>query len=159
MRTLFAFCLLGVIASAQTRQTAPHMNPPVVGTTATTGPHQATINWSNSTCTTTAPCSLQVYRAQCGTPTNCPAYSAGSSSWKTLDMSANLSPVVGMTGTTWQYVDKDTTMQDSTTYAWVATCSYTGSATASPASTNFTGTTNNGTPPAPVLSSNGNSVN
>jgi len=160
MRTLlFALLCIATIAHAQTRPPAPRLNQPVVGVTSSTGPHQAVINWTNASCTTTAQCSIQVYRAQCGSATTCPAYTAGSSNWKALNMSAGLTPVIGMGGSTWAYTDTDTALQDSTVYAWIATNSYVGASTASSASANFVGTTNNGTPPAPVLSSNGNSVN
>ena len=133
--------------------------PPQIGTTSTTGPHQAILNWSNPSCTQTAQCSIQVYRALCTSATVCPTYSAGNPVWKTLDMSSNLVPTIGASGSSWNYTDKDTALQDSTTYAWVATNSYTGAVTASGASSNYIGTTNNGTPPAPTLASTGNSVN
>jgi hypothetical protein len=70
-----------------------------------------------------------------------------------------LVPNIGTSGTSWSYTDKDTALQDSTTYAWVATCTYVGAATASGASTNYTGPTNGGVPPAPTTASSGNSVN
>jgi len=124
-----------------------------------TGPHQAVLNWSNPVCTTNAQCSIQVYRATCTSATSCPAYSAGSSAWKALDMTANLVPTIGSNGSSWNYIDKDTALQDSTTYAWVATNTYVGGTVASGASANYVGSTNNGTPTAPTLSSNGNSVN
>jgi hypothetical protein len=132
---------------------------PQIGTTSATGPHQAIVNWSNPNCTTNAQCTLQVYRATCTSITSCPAYSPGSGSWKALDMTSNLTVSPGLNGTTWQYLDKDPALQDSTTYSWVATNSYVGATTASGASTAYNGTTNNGTPIAPTLSTNGNSVN
>lgn len=133
--------------------------PPQTGVTSVTGPHQATLNWSNATCTNTAYCNLQVYRATCTSASTCPTYVAGNSSWTALNMTTNLTANAGPSGTTWQYVDKDTALQDSTTYVWVATNTYQGATTASPASTNYSGTTNNGIPPAPTVSSSGNSVN
>ena len=132
---------------------------PQIGTTSATGPHQAIVNWSNPSCTNNAQCSLQVYRAQCASSTSCPAYSQGSSSWKTLDMTSNLVVTPGANGTAWQYIDKDPALEDSTTYSWVATNSYVGGTTASGASSAYNGTTNNGTPPSPTLASSGNSVN
>lgn len=159
MRILIFLLVSSIAIAQQPQRTRPMQSPPQVGTTASTGPHVAVLNWSNSSCTTNSLCSLQAYRAQCTSASSCPTYTAGSSAWKTLDMSVNLVPQPGPNGTSWQYQDKDTALMDSTTYAWVATNSYVGAATSSPASTNYVGSTNNGTPPAPVLSSNGNSVN
>lgn len=147
--------LLAILLLFQQQKT----HPPVIGTTSTTGPHQAILNWSNPSCTTTAQCSLQVYRATCTSATSCPAYTAGSSSWTALNMTSGLVPTIGASGSTWNYTDKDPALQDSTTYAWVATNSYVGGSTASGASSNYVGTTNNGTPPAPTLATSGNSVN
>jgi hypothetical protein len=131
--------------------------PPQVGVTSATGPHSAVLNWSNASCTTTAQCSLQVYRTQCTSLTSCPAYPSGT--WKMLDMTSNLVPSIGASGSSWNYTDKDTALQDSTVYAWVATNTYAGGTTSSGASAAYAGTTNNGTPPAPTLASSGNSVN
>ena len=158
MRKLIPLLLLPVLLLGQTRQ-KPMTSPPQVGTTSSTGPHQATINWSNASCTSTAPCSIQVYRSVCTSATTCPAYSTGNSSWTVLNMSCCLSPAISANGTSWQYIDKDVALQDSTTYAWVATNTFTGGSVASGASSNFVGTTNNGTPAAPTLASSGNSVN
>ena len=145
-RRLFVFlCLSASLCAAQVKTV--------------TGPHQAVLNYSNASCTTNAQCSLQVYRATCTSATSCPAYTAGSSSWKALDMTTGLTPNIGTAGTSWQYQDKDTALQDSTTYAWVSTNTYVGGSTASAASSNYIGTTNNGTPPAPTTASTGNSVN
>ena len=149
IRTIAILLVVGVIAmiygQAPSQATA-------------TGPHQATLNYVNTSCTSTAPCNMQVYRATCTSTTACPTYSVGSSSWTALNM-ANLAPSTGPNGTTWVYSDKDPSLQDSTTNAWVATCTFVGGTTASGASPNYVGTTNNGIPTAPVLSSNGNSVN
>lgn len=145
------------MTSVMLAQSAPQSTKPHVGTTSITGPHQAILNWSNPNCTQNAQCSLQVYRATCTSSTACPTYPSGT--WKALDMTAGLVPNIGPNGTAWQYTDKDPALQDSTTYAWVATATYVGATTASAASTNYAGTTNNGVPPAPTLSSNGNSVN
>lgn len=106
-----------------------------------TGVHSATLNWSNASCRTASPCNLQVYRAQCSSTTSCPAYAAGSSSWKALNMSSGLTPTVSAQGTSWQYQDHDAALTGSTTYVWVATSSYSGSNVASPASSPFVGTT------------------
>jgi hypothetical protein len=124
-----------------------------------TGPHLAVLNYSSASCTNTAQCSLQVYRATCTSATSCPTYTAGNSAWKTLDMTVGLTPTISNGGSSWVYRDGDTALQDSTTYAWVATCTYVGGSTASGASSNYVGTTNNGTPPAPTTASSGNSVN
>jgi|SRR3974390_1251652 len=139
----------------------PMVSPPQVGVTSSTGPHQAVLNWSNPSCTTNAQCSLQVYRAQCTSITSCPVYSPGSGSFTTLVMTTNLVPTVGASGTSWVYTDstQNAAMQDSTTYVWVATNTYVNGSQPSGASTAYSGTTNNGTPSAPTLSANGNSVN
>lgn len=150
-------CTFAILAIGQSRKQM--QSPPQIGTTSSTGPHQAVLNWSNPSCTQNAQCSIQVYRATCTSTTSCPTYSAGSSSWTTLSMTSGLTPTIGANGTTWNYTDKDTALQDSTTYAWVATNTYVGGTTASGASSNYVGTTNNGTPSAPTLASSGNSVN
>ncbi|HEY4800686.1 MAG TPA: hypothetical protein VII99_16520, partial [Bacteroidia bacterium] len=72
---------------------------------------------------------------------------------------SGLTSNIGAGGTTWVYNDKDTALQDSTTYAWVSTNTYIGGTQASTASSNYVGTTNNGTPPAPTTATSGNSVN
>ena len=160
MTPLFLLLLLLAQAPAAPKQSHRQMtSPPQVGVTSTTGPHQAVLNWSNPACTSTAQCNIQVYRAQCTSLTNCPTYSPGSGSWTALNMTANLVPTVGSSGTSWNYTDKDPALQDSTVYAWVATNTYIGGSTSSGASSAYAGTTNNGTPPAPTLASSGNSVN
>lgn len=136
---------------------SPMVAPPQVGTTSTTGPHSAILNWSNPSCTTTQQCTIQVYRAQCTSTTTCPTWPSGT--WAKLNMTAGLVPTIGSSGTSWNYTDSDPTLQDSTTYAWVATNTYVGGTNSSGASTSFVGSTNAGVPPAPTLSSNGNSVN
>jgi len=146
MKRLLVFLFLGLsLAQAQVKTT--------------TGPHQAILNYSNASCTSNAQCTIQVYRATCTSVSSCPTYSAGNTSWKSLDMTAGLTPQIGANGTTWSYVDKDAALQDSTTYAWIATNTYIGGTVASGASANYVGTTNNGTPPAPTTASSGNSVN
>jgi hypothetical protein len=150
--------LITSLALAQAPQRTQR-TPPQIGTTSNTGPHQAILNWSNASCTTNAQCSLQVYRATCTSATSCPTYSPGNSAWKTLDMTVGLTPQIGANGSSWSYIDKDTALQDSTTYVWVATCTFVGGTSASAASANWSGTTNNGTPPAPTVASTGNSVN
>ena len=144
-------------SAPKTSKPAPHATPPQIGTTSVTGPHQAVLNWANAGCTTNAQCALQVYRTTCSSVTTCPTYPSGV--WKALDMTSNLVPTISTNGTSWVYTDKDTALQDSTTYAWVATNSFVGATTSSGPSSNYVGVTNNGTPPAPTLSSNGNSVN
>jgi len=151
--------LLALLAQAPQHKVSPKASPPQIGTTTTTGPHQAILVWSNPSCTQNAQCTIQVYRAQCTSITSCPTYSPGSSSWTTLNMTSGLTPVIGGGGTSWTYKDTDPALADSTTYAWVATNSFVGGTTASPASSAFAGTTNNGTPAAPTLASSGNSVN
>ena len=103
--------------------------------------HQATINYSNSSCVNASMCTLQVWRATCTSSTNCPTYSASSPSWKKLDMTG-LVDIPSNTGTTWRYQDTDVALANSTTYVWVATATYVGgSGNASPASAPFIGTT------------------
>jgi hypothetical protein len=152
MKLITFSLLLPLALTAQTSQ------KPQVGTTSATGPHQATINWSNPSCTANAACSIQAYRALCPAG-SCPTYTPGSTQWTALNMSSNLSTNAAATGTSWVYTDKDPTLQDSTTYGWLATCTYVGGNTISGASSNYIGTTNNGTPAAPTLASSGNSVN
>lgn len=139
----------------------PTQQAPVVGTTSSTGPHQAILNYANASCTMTANCNIQIYRAVCSSPSSCPTYAAGNSAWTALNMSVSGNPAanVGVNGTSWMYTDKDPALQDSTTYVWVATNTYVGGTNPSPASANYSGTTNNGTPPAPTLATSGNSVN
>jgi hypothetical protein len=102
--------------------------------------HQATLNYSNPACnSTTAACSLQVYRARCSTATSCPAYIPGNAAWKTLNM-AGVTANVTAQGTSWRYQDLDTALANSTTYAWVATNAYAGGS-AGQASQAYVGTT------------------
>lgn len=104
-----------------------------------TGVHSAVLNWSSAACNTLSPCNLQVYRATCTSTTSCPAYPG--SAWTALSMVTGLAPTVGAQGTTWQYQDNGGALSGSTTFAWVATCSYQGATTSSTASTMWIGTT------------------
>ena len=115
-----------------------------ISVTTPTGVHKAILNWSNAACRTASPCTLQVYRAVCSSSTNCPAYSAGNSAWTALNMTNGLVPTVGVQGTSWQYSDNDAALTGSTTFVWVATNSYQGAGTVSPASTGWSGTTSVG---------------
>jgi hypothetical protein len=56
-------------------------------------------------------------------------------------MSTGLTTNLDTQSTTWQYIDWDSTLTSGTTYAWVATNSYTGGNTTSPASQSYSGTT------------------
>jgi len=103
-----------------------------------TGVHNATLNWSNPSCTTLTPCNIQVYRSICS-GSICPTYP--NATFKALNMSTNLTPTVGTLGTSWQYLDTDSTLVGSTTYVWVATNTYVNASTSSVASTPFVGTT------------------
>jgi hypothetical protein len=153
---LFLLLLLFLQAPPAPRQ-QQKATPPHIGVTSTTGPHQAVLNWSNASCTTNSQCSIQAYRAQCTSLTTCPTWPAGT--WVTLSMTTGLVPTIGSSGSSWVYTDKDPALQDSTVYSWVATNTYVGGSNSSGASANYAGATNNGTPPAPTLSSSGNSVN
>jgi len=107
-----------------------------------TGLHQATVNWSSPSCRTASPCTLQVYRATCTSATSCPAYTPGSSAWTALSMnSSHLTATVGAQGTGWVYTDNDKALVGATTFEWIATSSYTGASSSSPASTAYIGTT------------------
>ena len=124
--------------------------------------HQATLNYSNGSCTNTNLCNLQVYRALCASPPQCPVYSPGSASFVNIitlgTTTATASPTA--TGTTWQVLDKDPNLADGAMYTFVATNSYQSSATNySPASTAWTGTTSSAptVPPAPLVGS-GNTI-
>lgn len=105
------------------------------------GVHNATLNWTNSNCRTASPCTIQVYRTQCTSATSCPTYTPGDANWKALAMSTGLTTNLDTQSTTWQYIDWDSTLTSGTTYAWVATNSYTGGNTTSPASQSYSGTT------------------
>jgi hypothetical protein len=103
------------------------------------GIHTAILNWSSAACRTSSPCTLQVYRATCTSPTTCPSYPG--SAWTALSMVTGLTSTDSAQGTSWQYQDNGSALAGSTTFAWVATCSYQGSSTSSPASTMWVGTT------------------
>lgn len=109
-----------------------------------TGIHSATLNWSSTACRASSECTLQIYRAKCASATSCPAYTPGNTAWKALDMSTGFTMngvVIGAQGSSWQYMDSDAALTGSTTYVWVATNTYKGATTASPASTPWIGTT------------------
>jgi hypothetical protein len=117
------------------------------------GGHTATLNWSNTSCTTTKLCLIQAYRNVCASPTSCPAF-AGPTGW-TLLPSGNVIATPGTSGTTWVATDTDVAMQDATTYVWVATNSYQASPTVySAPSPPWSGTTS-AAPAAPPPPANG----
>lgn len=105
--------------------------------TTPTGQHQATLNYSNASCTTNAPCTLQVYRATCAP--SCPTYPAGT--WSALQMAPGLTTTPGATGTSWKYIDNDAALKGATTYVWVATNRFTNGPQVSGPSQPYTGTT------------------
>jgi hypothetical protein len=104
-----------------------------------TGAHQAILNWSSTACTSSFPCTIQVYRATCSSSTSCPSYPG--TAWTALNMSVGLASTPVAQNTTWQYTDNDSKLVGSTTFAWLATVSYQGASTSSPASTVWIGTT------------------
>jgi len=120
--------------------------------------HQATLYYQNTSCTNHSPCSLQIWRAVCPTPTTCPSYQAGSSLWTRVSYGA-ASATPTAKGTAWIIYDKDPTLQDNTTYAYCATNSFQNQSNIiSACSPVWQGTTGGGnTPPAPTLGT-GNSV-
>lgn len=89
---------------------------------ATTVPHQATLYYQSSACTDSSPCRLVVYRAVCSTSTTCPSYGNGHGWIQVTAGSASSAPTP--TGTTWVVTDKDPTLQDATTYVYVATLAW-----------------------------------
>jgi hypothetical protein len=103
------------------------------------GIHTAILNWSSAACRTGSLCNLQVYRAVCTSTTSCPAYPG--SAWTALSMVSGLTSTPSAQGTTWQYQDNGSSLSGSTTFAWLATCSYQGASASSPASTMWIGTT------------------
>ena len=122
--------------------------------------HQATLYYQNSSCTTATPCALQVYRAVCSSPTNCPGWGNGAG-WTRVSFGAgSASPTA--TGTTWVLYDQDPALKSNTTYIYVATNSYQSSpATYSPRSPTWIGTTGagGGSAPATPTVGVGNTVN
>jgi hypothetical protein len=128
---------------------------------ASTMPHKATLYYQSIDCTNHSPCQILVWRAVCPTPTTCPVYVPGSPSWSQVTTgggSVSTSP----SGTKWIVVDTDPSLQDNTTYAYVATVRFTtGPRTLSDPSPVWSGTTsggtNAGTPPTPT-NGVGNSV-
>jgi hypothetical protein len=135
--TLYAY----VVTNAFLANPSTPSGPAQVTLLTPTGVHSAILNYSNASCRTASPCTLQIFRAQCTSPTTCPTYASGSTAWKALNMSSGLIPTVGVQGTSWQYTDSDVALTGNTTYTWVATNSYSGAVTSSPASTPWSGTT------------------
>lgn len=89
----------------------------------TSAPHQATLNWQNSSCTTGKPCSIQIYRATCSSTSTCPTYpNSAYATPPTATLAVTISATA--TGTSWQAVDADPALADGTTYAWVSTNTY-----------------------------------
>lgn len=112
-----------------------------------TVPHQATLYFQSSACTSHKPCALQVWRATCPTVSSCPSWSAGSNLWTRIS-SGTGSATPTQSGTKWVVYDSDPVLQDHTTYAYCATASYYESTeTISKCSTVWVGTTGP-TPPS-----------
>ena len=131
-----------VVTNVYDADTTATESGPSTPTRATTPLHMAVLNYSSAWCnSTTQACVLQIYRTICGTATSCPAYIPGDAQWTKLNMTTGLTTTVTAQGTTWRYSDMDPALAGSTTYAWIATSSFQGSTTASPASAAFTGTT------------------
>jgi hypothetical protein len=117
-------------------------------------PHQATLNYSNPTCTIAKPCAIQVYRAVCPQVTQCPTYPGQSSSFTQLAAGTGVATPTS-TGTTWVITDTDTALQDATTYVYYATNSFQSSpAVYSQASAPWSGTTG-AAPVSPNAPTNG----
>jgi hypothetical protein len=123
---------------------------------AATVAHQATLYWQSTSCTAANPCTLQVFRATCKSATSCPPWGNGHG-W------VRISPTVTATftaagGTAWVVSDKDTALQDGTTYEYAATNAWASGGSLSGPSPLWQGTTTaSGTPPTPTNGS-GNSV-
>jgi hypothetical protein len=144
MKTLILCILLAGLASAQAPPassvpTEKTQTAPSRGNFKQAG-HQADLAYSNSTCTSTNPCNLHIYRTQCDNATTCASYIYSPQSFVTLNMST-VQNVVTSTGTTWTYSDTDPNLLDNTTYSWVSVAAYKANPTmASGPSTPFQGT-------------------
>lgn len=104
--------------------------------------HEIDLSASDTACTTTAPCTLQVYRAV----GSCPATA-------NLQAMTLLSGTVGgsatATGETWNYPDTGA-LQDNTTYFYFVTATFISGGAASLPSACFSGTTPGQTQTSPV---------
>jgi hypothetical protein len=85
--------------------------------------HEADLTYGDAACTTATPCNLQVYRALCSSATSCPSFVSSPTSFNALSTSI-CTATVGVATTTWQCVDTDSKLLDSTTYEWVALAAY-----------------------------------
>lgn len=121
--------------------------------------HTATLNWQNSSCTTAKPCSIAVYRATCSSSSSCPPYpNSGYAPPPTASLGVQVTATA--TNTSWTVTDTDPNLGDGTTYAYVATNSFTSNPSQpGPPSAVWSGTTSAApnVPPAPVVG-NGNQI-
>ena len=83
--------------------------------------HTAAWTINTSSCTTTAPCTAQIYRAII-TSGNCPA--AGNSAYAQIQ-SALPATFPDATQTTWQYTDSGTALTSGSTYCGYSTVTFT----------------------------------
>lgn len=120
--------------------------------------HVATLYYQNAQCVSSSPCTLVVYRAQCASATNCPAWGNGQGWIRPPSATLNILPTVSANGTTWIVTDKDPALKDNTTYVYAATDTWSSGSPVSNPSPLWSGTTSAGTPSTPTVGS-GNSVN
>jgi len=122
--------------------------------------HQATLYYQNSSCTNHNPCTIQVWRAVCSSPTSCPYFVMGNPIWTRVTTGGGSASASG-NKTTWVVYDQDPTLQDNTTYEYCATNTYHSAPSVySACSPLWHGTTSGGNSNAPDSPSNstGNSV-
>ena len=119
-KILYLFILFGAMAHGQT--------------------HSVTLTTTNTSCTTTAPCTLQVYRASgtCATVAAC--------TWAAVTLTSLVSTPT-TTGTTWTGADTSPALTAGQAYSWYTTNTFNSGGGASSPSDIFSGTI----PAAPVV--------
>ena len=120
-KILYLFILFGAMAHGQT--------------------HSVTLTTTNTSCTTTALCSLQVYRASgtCATVAAC-------TNWTAVTLTSLVSTPT-TTGTTWTGADTSSALTAGQAYSWYTTNTFNSGGGASSPSDIFSGTI----PAAPVV--------
>jgi hypothetical protein len=107
-----------------------------------------TITLIDGSCITTAPCTMQLYKATLAAGvTTCPA--VGAASYTALT-TTQLSTSVGIVNSAWTYADS--ALAFGTSYCWYATVTYTSGGSASPPSLVLQQTIPVQAPAAPTLS-------
>ena len=98
--------------------------------------HTAAWTINTSSCTTTAPCTAQIYRAVIASG-NCPQ--PGSTAYLLIPVPTNPAPSVDPTQTTWQYTDSGTALTSGSTYCGYSTVTFTAGGGPTGASAIFQG--------------------